>query len=195
MTSLRRGFKSEANGHAVALRRELRLQPVDPLCPWRLAEHLEIPVVPLTALEVYEPVAIRYLLGKGQNYFSAVTIFGGRYGRRRVILHNDGHARTRQAANLAHEVAHAVLCHPPTPPFDPDPTAEAEAEWLGPTLLVSEDAALHIAAHKMTAETAAPLYRVSVPLMRMRLNVTGAYARIARREKPAAPGRGKGRKG
>jgi hypothetical protein len=59
---------------------------------------------------------------------------------------------------------------------------------------VSEEAALHIAGQKMTAEAAAPFYEVSVPLMRMRLNVTGAYTRIARLERIPEPARGKGRK-
>jgi hypothetical protein len=181
VTRLRRGFKTEANAHATALRRELRLDVHAPLCPWRLAVFLDVPIVPLTALEPYEPAGVRYLTGKGRDFFSAVTIFIGRHGRKRVVFHNDGHAKTRQAANLAHELAHAILCHPPTPPFTPDPIAEAEAHWLGPTLLVPEAAALHIVEQSMSNDSAARLYGVSESLLDMRLNVTGARTRIARR--------------
>src|SRR5689334_8571553 len=116
MAVLRRGFKAEANAHAVALRSELRLEAHAPLCPWRLADYLELPVIPLSALRQYEPDGVRYLAGSGRDLFSAVTIFVGRHGRKRVVVHNDSHARPRQAANLAHELGHAILCHPPTPP-------------------------------------------------------------------------------
>lgn len=182
MTKLRRGFKTEANSHAIALRQELRLDLHAPLCPWRLAKHLEIPVVQLSELERYEPDGVRYLKGVGRDLFSAVTIFVGRHGRKRVVFHNDGHAKTRQAADLAHELAHAILCHSPTSPFAPDPIAEAEAHWLGPTLLVPEPAALHIVELRMPKESAARLYGVSGSLLNMRLNVTGAQSRIARRK-------------
>ena len=101
MSSLRRGFKSEANAHVVRLRRELGLEDHAPLCPWSLAKHLCVPVIPLSGLAKYEPSAAWYLTGKGKGLFSAVTIFVGRRGRRRIILHNDHHAKTRQAATDA----------------------------------------------------------------------------------------------
>lgn len=183
MTSLRRGFKTEANAHALTMRRELRLDPHDALCPWRLAEHLNVPVITLSQVEPFEPVGVRYLKGTGSELFSAVTIFVGRHGRKRLVVHNDGHAKTRQAANLAHELAHAILGHPPTAPFFPDATAEAEAHWLGPTLLVSEEAALLVAEQKLAPDAAARIYGVSPSLLIMRLNVTGAVARIARRRR------------
>jgi len=180
---LRHGFKADANGHAVALRRELQLADHAPLCPWRLAKYLEVPIVPLSELKSCEPAGVRYLTGKGKSLFSAVTIFVGRHGCKRVVLHNDTHAKSRQAANLAHELAHAILIHPPTPPFTADAVAEEEAKWLGPTLLVSNEAALHIVAKAMLTSTAAELYGVSESLLEMRLNVSGARIRQSRRSK------------
>ena len=178
---LRRGFKTEANSHAVALRRELQLDVHAPLCPWQLAEYLDVPVIPLSDLRSFEPQAVRYLAGRGREFFSAVTVFVGRHGRKRIILHNDAHARSRQAANLAHELAHAILCHPPTAPFVIDKVAEEEAKWLGPTLLVPDQAALHIVEAGMVVGVATSLYGVSGPLMQMRLNVSGARVRAQRR--------------
>lgn len=178
--ALRRGFKTEANSLAVALRTELRLDAHAPLCPWKLAKHLEVPVHSLSDVEPLEPVAVRYLRTKGKHAFSAVTIFVGRHGRRRVIFHNDGHATSRQTANLAHELAHAILGHPPTPPFAHDPVAEEEAKWLGPALLIPDDAALHIVRTKMPEPEALSLYGVSPALLRMRLNVSAARKRISR---------------
>lgn len=186
MADLRRGFKREANACAVAVRQELRLQAHEPLCPWTLAKYLDVPVVPLSELKSYEIESVRFLTGIGRDLFSAVTIFIGRHGRKRLILHNDSHARCRQAANLAHELAHALLCHPPTPPFIPDPVAEDEAKWLGPTLLVPDEAALHIVTSQLAASAAQSLYGVSGPLLQMRLNVSGARVRMQRRRKYSA---------
>jgi len=42
---LRRGFKTEAEEYAEEFRTELELDIDGPLCPFRLASHLEIPVV------------------------------------------------------------------------------------------------------------------------------------------------------
>lgn len=180
MSRLRRGFKTEANSHAIRLRRELGLEDHAPLCPWRLAQHLYVPVIPLSRLAAHEPTAVRYLTGRGKRLFSAVTIFVGRCGRKRIIFHNDHHAQTRQAANLAHELAHAILCHPPTPPFMPDPGLEEEAKWLGPTLLVPNEAALLIVGNDMDSRSAAAAYGVSRQLMDMRINVSGARIRLQR---------------
>jgi hypothetical protein len=181
MMALRRGFKTEANALAVALRRELQLDDHAPLCPWRLAEHLDIPIGTLSHLRRFEPEGVRYLTAQGKELFSAVTIFVGKHGRKRFIFHNDAHARPRQAANLAHELAHAILCHPPTPPFMPDTVAEEEAQWLGPTLLVPNEAAFHIVKSQMTAHSAQSLYGVSGALLQMRINVSGARIRMQRR--------------
>jgi hypothetical protein len=183
MTKLRRGFKAEANAHSLALRRELELQHHAPLSPWRLAEFLEVPVIPLSDLAPRAPAGVKHLLGKGQECFSAVTIFVGRHGRRRAIFHNDSHSMARQAANLAHELAHAILGHAPTPHFQIHSVEEEEAKWLGPTLLIPNEAALHIVESKMSMDSAAELYGVSRRLLEMRLNVSGARIRLARRHK------------
>jgi hypothetical protein len=42
---MRRGFKADSERTAVRLRSELGLDPVAPLDPWQLAEHLEIHVL------------------------------------------------------------------------------------------------------------------------------------------------------
>lgn len=178
---LRRGFKKESEEIAVELRSELGLPPDAPLCPWKLAGHLEIPVHTLATAQEYDPESVAYLLGEGRNYFSAVTLFSGRSGYSRFICHNESHAPTRQRANLSHELAHAILLHPATRIFECDPMAEEEAKWLGPTLLVTAAATNRIVNDRLDHETAAKRYGVSVELLRMRINVTGANL-IARRK-------------
>lgn len=145
---MRRGFKAEAEAYSQELRAELRIQPYMPLCPWKLAEHLAIPVLALSDFAKQEPKAVTHLCGKGKSAFSAVTVFYTPYSR--VIVHNDKHNPYRQTSNIAHELAHGILGHPPTPPLNEqgcrhyDKAIEDEATWLGATLLVPRPAALHI---------------------------------------------------
>lgn len=184
---LRRGFKTEANWYARGVRTELGLEAHSPLCPWMLAEHLGFPVVPLSAFAAENSSAVAYFSRK-QREFSAVTLFAG---TRRLIIYNDAHNRKRQAANIAHELGHGLLLHPPKPPFDHrgsrhyDAALEEEANWLGPALLVSEEAALLIAESNQTVEEASDLFGASVEVVRMRLNVTGAYRRVGARRRAA----------
>ncbi len=178
---LRHGFKTEAEKIAVELREELELTADAPLCPWRLARHLEIPVYTLEEAKVREPASVRYLLTRGSKHFSAVTLFGGRFGHSRFICHNESHAPTRQRSNLAHELAHAILLYPPTLIFHCDPMTEEDAKWMGPTLLVTAAAARKIAIDGSDFSSAAERYGVSLDLIRMRVNVTGASV-IAKRK-------------
>jgi len=181
---LRRGFKKETNEYAKEFRAELRKKPFESLCPWSLAEHLSIPILKLSQLNDVEG-AIQYLTLINQEVFSAVTVFNG---RKRLIVHNDSHHPRRQAANISHELSHAILGHSPTPPFTDSgerflntkiQELENEANWMGPALLISEEAALYIVSKKMPLHEAVTLYGVSQQLIQMRINVTGAKKRVS----------------
>lgn len=180
---LRYGFKTEANWYAREMRRELNVPVHGALCPWKLAEHLDFPVFPLSFYEAVEPNAVAYFRSRlGQREFSAITIF---HGNKRLIVHNDAHEPDRQASNIAHELAHGLLLHPPKPPIDEhgsrhyNPLLEEEANWLGPALLVSDEAAVRVVRLGLTVPAAAALYKVSGPVMQMRINVSGARKRAA----------------
>lgn len=154
-----------------------------PLCPWLLAKHLHVPLYKLS--DFAGDRKIDYLMSeRGQKEFSAMVCFEAAAA---FIIYNDAHSKKRQAANIAHEVAHVVLRHPPKPPINSDgtrefdPIMEAEANWLGPALLVSEEAALHIVAQSVPLGVAADRYGVSEELITMRTNVTGARRRVRRR--------------
>lgn len=178
---LRWGFKSEANRIARDMREELGLHVADPLSPWALARRLDVPVLPLS-LMTEVPDAVLHFSVVDRNAFSALTVFSG---PRRAIVHNDAHSRPRQASDLAHELAHALLQHPPHAPLDArgcrvwDDVLEAEADWLAGALLVSDEAALSVARRGLTLAPAADAYGVSVDMMRFRLNVTAAHRRAA----------------
>ena len=178
----RRGFKAEANEYSREFREELGLRAVDPLCPWNLAEHLAIPVIGLSDLKDDEPGKVHHLMHVDSRCFSAATVFRG---TRRMIVLNDSHSTERQASDMSHELAHGILGHPPTQPFNEfgcrnfQVDIEAEANWLGPTLLISEEAALSIARLRMDKKAAASQYGCTISIVQMRLNVTGAFKRVA----------------
>ena len=178
----RRGFKTEANSLAADIRGELGLSMFDPLDPGALAAWLEIPIVRLSEFAHQAP-AVRHLLEVEQEVFSAVTVFAG---SQRTIVHNDAHAPTRQRSNLAHELAHGLLLHPPTPALDNtgcrhwNQDIEDQASWLGGALLVTEPATIAIAKGRWTVEGAAEHFRVSPAMIRFRLNATGAPRRVQR---------------
>ena len=179
----RRGFKAQANDLANVVRSELTLLPLDPLKPVTLAAHLEIPLLPLTALRAVVPDAVRHFCSVETGAFSAVTIFDG---PRRLIVYNDSHPDTRLANSITHEVAHGLLQHPPQTALDTtgcriwDPVIENEADFLAGALLVTDTAAVHIVRQRVTIAEAAHFYGVSTQLINYRINVTGARRRAGR---------------
>jgi Zn-dependent peptidase ImmA (M78 family) len=106
-------------------------------------------------------------------------------GNARVIIINDGSSPARIAADIAHELSHLLLLHPSHRLISAeggrhyDAELEAEANWLGPALLVSDEAAVSVARRGLSLEQAASIYGVSEPLMQMRLNISGAFRRAA----------------
>jgi len=182
---MRRGFKTDARTLAQEVRGELGLAALDPLDPWALAEHLAIPVWRLSEYGAVIPAAVELLAGGADGAFSAMMAF---IGQRRVIIHNDSHAATRQRADIAHELAHGLLLHEPhsvadghTPGFDE--TQEAEASWLGASLLVTDEACLLLCTRDVSTAAAAEAMGVSEALMRWRINSIAARKRVARGER------------
>jgi hypothetical protein len=181
---LRRGFKTEAEAYSVEFRQELGIEPHAPLDMFRLAGLLEIPTLRLSAMEDdLPPASYALLTARNDAPFSAVTLF---FGRRRAVVFNDSNAPTRQQSDLAHELAHAILGHPPSELTDEsggrhyNETLEAEAICLSGVLLVPRDAAIRLAFQKAPLETAAAQYNISPKLMRMRLHQSGAVKIAAR---------------
>lgn len=88
--ALRRGFRSEANEYAREFRQELGIAPHGAMCPWRLAQHLEVPVHNLSHLSKFDSRAAYFLSGKGLWEFSGATLC---VGSRREIVINDAHSK------------------------------------------------------------------------------------------------------
>ncbi len=188
--TLRWGFKAEGERIATEVRTELALTPTCRLDPLRLAKHLEIPV-----LTIQDCICaggrrerLNHLLQGEPESFSAVTVF---VGTRRLILHNESHAPTRQANDIAHEIAHCLLGHPPTPVVDGhgcrlwNAQVEEEATWLAGALLVPREGARKLAYSGMSVAKIAVHFAVSEQLCRWRVNQTG----ITRQLRSRPPGR------
>lgn len=181
---LRRGFKAEAEAYAFDFRGELSLRPAAPMDMLRLAKHLEIPAFKLSDLRSEMALANYELLATPfDSPLSALTMY---VGRRRVIVYNDRNAPTRQQSDLGHELAHAILDHPPSELTNAsggrhyNQELEAEANCLSSVLLVPRTAAIQLAKAGVALEAAAAQYNISVPMMRMRLNQSGAVKIVAR---------------
>ena len=183
MVKLRWGFKKEASELAAEVRAELGLGPFDRLDPRQLAQHLDIPIVPLSDLAPACAGAL-YFLDEERETFSALTVFEGHC---RVIIHNDAHSPARQNSNLAHELAHGLLLHEPQPALDAttgcrlcNVTNEYEADWLAGELLITRKMALAVARRRVTEQHAMERLGVSAQMLRYRVGVTGATKQAER---------------
>ena len=180
---MRRGFKTEASTIAREMRDELNAAADAPLDMRQLADHLGIPVLPLSDLRADAPAPTGLLLGAATSMFSGMTVFDG---ARRTIVFNDAHSPGRQASDIAHEIAHGLLFHEPAPVADDlgcrlwNPEAEQEADWLAGALLVPDEAALRIERLGWSDGEAAAAYGVSTRMIRYRRNVSGARKRVQR---------------
>jgi Zn-dependent peptidase ImmA (M78 family) len=198
--ALRTGFKAAAERLALEVRAELGLAPEDRLDPRDLAAHLGIPVVPLRDLapEAADAASAGRLQHKDAG-FSALTVCAG---TRRLIVYNQRQPPGRRASNLAHELAHVLLEHPPVAERAPDgrrlwqSEVEAEADWQAGALLVPREGALAWLRRERGPGNGERHFGVSRALFLWRLNQTGAlrqfdagasaYRGHLRRRQPAA---------
>jgi IrrE N-terminal-like domain len=189
VTELRRGFKADAERISEVVRRDLGLGPLDRLDCFSLAEAWGIPVVSLGELreDGASEASIRRLMSPDAG-FSAATVV---VGPRRLIVYNPRHEPGRKASSLAHELAHVILEHDPAPAIGVggcrqwDGRQEAEADWLGSTLLVPRASALAWMLKSDDVAAGASNFGVSVELFRWRINHTGVLREVQKLERRA----------
>jgi|TARA_R100000455_G_C6273429_1_gene131098 Zn-dependent peptidase ImmA (M78 family) len=173
----RRGFIKESEEYAKEFRQELGLTDCSPLTALELADHLSIPVWELTKHPNIQADVVEHFTNGGQNDFSAVTLNNGTY---KEIIHNDSHHPYRQNSNIAHELAHIILGHPPKPPMlkdgcrNFDKRMEREAHDLGFTLLVPKPAALVAVEDFLSLDEACQYFHVSEQLLEFRIRKSDA---------------------
>ena len=181
---LNRGFKSNAEKTAIALRGELGLSAFDPLCGFKLAEHLNVKI--FTPSEIFPPeTVIDDLVGPDKGW-SALTMKTG--GDSTIIIHNHTHAPQRQQSNIMHELAH-IICRHKQPekhrdielPFfmrEFDPKQEEEANYLGSTLQITREGLLWALKKRMELTQIAEHYNASPSMVTLRINSTGVKRQL-----------------
>jgi Zn-dependent peptidase ImmA (M78 family) len=117
-----------------------------------------------------------------------VTILA--HGKKLIIVNSD-HGRARQNSSIMHELAHLILDHDAARvDVSPqglmlldtyDKAQEAEADWFAGALLVPREALLAFFAADPSLERAAAHFGASVPLIRMRRDMTGIERQLTRR--------------
>jgi uncharacterized protein DUF955 len=190
---LRRGFKADAERIAEVVRLDLGLGPLDRLDCFAFADEWGIPVVSLGELreDGAAEASIRRLMSPDAG-FSATTIV---VEPRRLIVYNPRHEQVRKASSLAHELAHVILEHEAAPAIGVggcrywDGLQEAEADWLGSTLLVPRAGALGWMLESDDIAAGASNFGVSVELFRWRINHTGVVREVQKLRRRARAAR------
>lgn len=174
--SVPRGFKARADRIAVGLRHQMGLSDKDPMDLDALAAKLRLQIVPISIFADVLPKQVAQLVEGDTGDFSASLL---QLSHCKIILVNDGHSLRRRNSNIAHEIAHALLVHPPQPfghlrgrLFDKD--MEEEASCLASHILIPDAAAKWIAWANCTEDAICDRYGVSQSMLLYRRNVSGA---------------------
>ncbi len=179
---LKRGFKAQAELLARQYREDMKIHPCAPLCAFKLAEYLQIPVYPATDL-VTDENEVKLLSEDNGTIcgWSALTM--KTKAGNQIIIHNPFHSTARQQSNMMHELAHIICKHEHSQktydfevPFgmrEFDEIKEEEAKCLGSTLQLAKPCLLWANKRSMTNEAIAAYFNASVEMVVYRKNITG----------------------
>lgn len=186
---LPRGFKANAERIALQFRKDLNLDHSDPLCGFKLAEHLKITVYKPT--DIFPPgTDVKKLVGteNKNNGWSALTM--KQADNSTIIIHNHLHAPSRQQSDIMHELAHIICEHKYETHKDiPLPTTmrefnlqqEEEANYLGSTLQITRESLLWALKRGMEIIAIAEHFNASSAMVKLRINSTGVLTQLNRR--------------
>ena len=185
-STLKRGFKANAERLAKQYRIELNIHPCAALCAFKLAEHLQIAVYEASnILTSQEHVNLLSGANGEECEWSALTMVTA-VGNR-IIIHNPFHSETRQQSNIMHELAHIICKHERSQkeydfeiPFgmrEFDEVQEEEAKCLGSTLQLPTPCLLWANKRAMKKEEIAVHFNASNDMVNYRMNMTGITKR------------------
>jgi Zn-dependent peptidase ImmA (M78 family) len=185
-STLRRGFKAEAERLAIKYREDLSLHACAPLCGFKLAKHLGVPVYPATEITSNDPyLGVMSSDAENSSEWSALTMVTK--ANNRIIIHNPFHEMGRQQSNLMHELAHIICQHEYSYvetdfriPFGMrhfDALQEEEAKCLGATLQLATPCLLWSKKKGLSIEQTALHFVASTEMVVYRMNMTGVAKR------------------
>ncbi len=184
---MQRGFKTWAEHEAIEQRHRLGLDATVPLPATQLAAYFGITIVSPGHIPGMTREHLECLLQRDRSSWSAITV---NVNTGTTIIHNTGHARTRQESNLMHEMAHIICKHTPSElirvgglPFllrDYNADQEEEASWLGACLQLPRPALWWAVKRRMTVDEMVQHFQASEELIRFRRQVTGIDRQFSR---------------
>ena len=183
---MKRGFKAQAERISHDLRSQLGLATTDPLCPWKLAEHLSIHVLDIKELPL-PANDLEHLTSPGADWSGFSVREAGLTG---VVL-NTSHQKPRLRSTLMHEISHIFLRHGGSQVTLTDTGTllisefsdeqEDEANWLSGALLLPREALLQARAEKMNDSQICAKYGASSDMCVWRLRMTGVDVQMRRK--------------
>lgn len=184
---MRRGFKTWAENQSIEQRRHLCLGVGAPLPATQLAAYLGITIVSPEHIPGMSREHLECLLQRDRSSWSAFTVNVDTFT---AMIHNTGHALTRQESNLMHEMAHIICKHAPSElirvgglPFlmrEYNADQEEEASWLGACLQLPRPALWWAIKRRMTIAEMEQHFQASEELIRFRRQVTGIDRQFSR---------------
>ena len=178
---MRRGFKTEAERRAEAIRKQMGRRLRDPVDAIQIARHLGAEVHPADELNSLAKLQALEELQPGA--FSACTFS---LGDRHVIIYNPLGSPARRQSDVAHEAAHILLGHKVKEVqrigglsfFTCDPDEEQEANWQAGCLLLPRSLLLSAAKKGLDAAGIAESFGVSESMAGFRLRTTGVLRQL-----------------
>jgi Zn-dependent peptidase ImmA (M78 family) len=179
---LQRGFKAKAERISNQFRTELGLEYHEPLCGFKLANHLEIEVISPEILGLNNK-ELDVLLGNNSasSGWSALTMTD--CNNQKLIIHNTRTSIARQQSDIMHELAHIICEHKIVVPEGVilpsymryyDKFQESEAEYLGSCLQLPRECLVWaITSGNMSKREIATNYSASLQMVNYRINTTG----------------------
>lgn len=174
------GFKTWAEKQAEHWRREVNLQPWEPLPSATLADRLKVKIICPRQVEDLGQQLQDLLLGERATEWSAVTIG---IDSRHLVIENSSHHANRREATRMHEMAHIICGHKATGfqkieglgvlmrGYDKD--QEDEADWLGRCLHLPKPLLGWCLNRNYTHDQISSHCTASLDLVRLRLNTSG----------------------
>ena len=186
---LKRGFKTKAEKLSVEFRTKMSIHPCAPLCAFKLAEHLNIPIY--SASEFLSLPNEVDKLSEEDFGWSALTMMTR--ANNRIIIHTTSHSQARQQSNIMHELAHIICEHKhsqskydfeiPLGMREFDEVQEAEAICLGSTLQIARPGLQWALKRDYTVEQIANHFNSSVEMAAYRLRISGVAKQQTYRKK------------